>query len=208
MQNIILLGKPGSGKGTIAKKLEEHGYHVLSGSDILRENSESPDAKYYKEARHALDTGVLISSELINLMVSEKIKEIGRNQPFVFDGYPRAIEQAEHLFTLFDKKELVAFYIDIDNEAVKDRVLNRLTCTVCQSSFNKVSKKPSKSGICDYCDGELYQRVDDNEETLVRRLKQYSSNTQPVISVLKENIKFISIKYDNPGLLDIIVRNS
>lgn len=208
MQNIILLGKPGSGKGTIAKKLEEHGYHVLSGSDILRENSQSPDAKYYSEARHALDTGILISSELINLMVNDKIKEIGLSQPFVFDGYPRAIEQAENLFTLFDKTDLVAFYIDIDNETVKERILNRLTCRDCQASFNKVSKKPSKSGICDYCDGELYQRVDDNEETLVRRLKQYSSNTQPVISVLKENIKFISIKYDNPELLDIIVRNS
>ena len=112
MQNIILLGKPGSGKGTIAKKLEEHGYHVLSGSDILRENSQSPNAKYYSEARHALDTGILISSELINLMVNEKIKEIGLSQPFVFDGYPRAIEQAENLFTLFDKTELVAFYIE------------------------------------------------------------------------------------------------
>jgi adenylate kinase len=208
MQNIILLGKPGSGKGTIAKKLEEHGYHVLSGSDILRENSQSPDAKYYAEARHALDTGVLISSELINLMVNEKIKEIGLSQPFVFDGYPRAIEQAEYLFTLFNKTELVAFYIEIDNETVKERVLNRLTCRDCQASFNKVTKQPSKSGVCDHCEGELYQRIDDSEETLVRRLKQHLSNTQPVISVLKENIKFISIQHDNPELMDIIIRNS
>ena len=141
-------------------------------------------------------------------MVNEKIKEIGLSQPFVFDGYPRAIEQAENLFTLFDKTELVAFYIDIDNETVKERVLNRLTCRDCQASFNKITKQPSKSGACDHCEGELYQRIDDNEETLVRRLKQYSSNTQPVISVLKENIKFISIRHDNPELMDIIIRNS
>lgn len=208
MKNVLLLGKPGSGKGTIAKLLEKQGYSVLSGSDILRENSQSPDATYYKEAKEALDSGVLISSELINLMVSEKINQIGVNKPFVFDGYPRTVEQVEHLFTIFPKENIVTFYLDADDNVLEYRVVNRLTCKGCAASYHKMDKKPSKSGICDDCGGELYQRIDDNEETLKRRLEQYATNTQPIITKLEEDTMFIRIQQDHPSLLDFILLNT
>lgn len=208
MKNVLLLGKPGSGKGTIAKLLEKQGYSVLSGSDILRENSQSPDATYYKEAKEALDSGVLISSELINLMVSEKINQIGVNQPFVFDGYPRTVEQVEHLFTIFPKENIVTFYLDADDDVLEYRVVNRLTCKGCAASYHKMDKKPSKSGICDDCGGELYQRIDDNKETLKKRLEQYATNTQPIITKLEEDTMFIRIQQDHPSLLEFILLNT
>ncbi|MFS1430925.1 adenylate kinase family protein, partial [Vibrio splendidus] len=104
--NIVLFGKPTCGKGTLAKKLESKGYFILGGSDVLRENSQSESATYYKEARHALDSGVLISSELINLMMSDKVSQISDEKDIVLDGYPRTIEQAEHMLKLFPRGTL------------------------------------------------------------------------------------------------------
>ena len=191
MTDIILLGKPGSGKGTWAKKLTEKGYYHLSGSDVLRENSKDKSAKFYKEARHALDTGILIESSIIDGMVIQKLKEL-KGQKVVFDGYPRSIEQTETLLSQYKKngKKIKAVYLEIDDSKIIERITNRITCKSCAASFGKVTMKPKQEGVCDHCGGELAQRVDDNEDTLKTRLDQYTEHTFPVIDEIKDAIHF------------------
>lgn len=201
MSHIILLGKPGSGKGTIASKLmEEHGFYHLSGSDILRENSQDESAKYYKEAKHALESGVLIADDIINGMVEEKLKTLN-GQKIVFDGFPRSIEQTKALIKLVGTNDIKAVYLDIDDSIITERIVNRLTCRDCAASFNKIGMKPLVDGVCDHCGGELYTRKDDNEETLKVRLEQYMTHTSPVMDLLKELIVFETIKNKNDLVL-------
>lgn len=195
MANIILLGKPGSGKGTIASILvEKHGYYHLSGSDVLRENSQDESAKYYKEARHALETGILVAYDIINGMVEEKLKSL-KGQNIVFDGFPRSIEQTEALIGFLGDQPVKAVYLDIDDAVITERIVNRLTCKSCAASFNKIGMLPKVEGVCDHCGGELHTRVDDNEETLKTRLDQYTTHTQPVMDMLKKHMTFETINH-------------
>lgn len=193
MKNIILLGKPCSGKGTLSKQLVNSGYYHLSGSDILRENSQTKDAPFYKEAVHALTSGVLIADEIMNGMVAHKIKQLN-GQPIVFDGFPRSISQAEQLFSLFpDLSKLQSFYLDISDHDIIQRVSNRLTCKSCAASYNTTNMKPKISGVCDLCGGEVYRRKDDNPDTLKTRLSQYSEQTEPVISYMRKHIEHFDL---------------
>lgn len=200
MKNIILLGKPCSGKGTLSKQLVEKGYYHLSGSDVLRENSQSEDAPYYKEAIDALTTGVLIADDIMNGMVANKVKEL-KGQPIVFDGFPRSISQAEQLFKLFpDLSQLQSFYLDISDSDIIERVTNRLTCKKCAASYNTTTMKPKVDGVCDLCGGEVYRRTDDNIDTLKTRLSQYTEQTEPVIDYMKQNIQHFDLKKDQINL--------
>lgn len=200
MKNIILLGKPCSGKGTLSKQLVEKGYYHLSGSDVLRENSQSEDAPYYKEAIDALTTGVLIADDIMNGMVANKVKEL-KGQPIVFDGFPRSISQAKQLFKLFpDLTQLQSFYLDISDSDIIERVTNRLTCKKCAASYNTTTMKPKVEGICDLCGGEVYRRTDDNIDTLKTRLSQYTEQTEPVIDYMKQNIQHFDLKKDQINL--------
>ena len=207
MSHIILLGKPGSGKGTIASQLiSQYGYTVLSGSDILRENSQDPSAPYYKEAKYSLDHGVLIDSDILNAMVTEKVKSLN-GKKVVFDGFPRTIEQVEHIFSLYDTSSLMAFYIDVNDEIIKSRILDRIVCEDCASSFSSKEdspKHPKVAGICDHCNGTLIKRKDDNEETLVTRLAQYEEKTQPIFDILKNNIEFHVFSNEDVKAEDVI----
>lgn len=197
MEHIILLGKPGSGKGTLSKKLIKKGFYQLSGSDILRENSQDTSAKYYKEARHALDSGVLVSSDIINGMVIEKLNQLG-NTPIVFDGFPRTIEQADMLLNYYNQdknKKIKAIYLDIEDDVIIDRISNRITCVSCSSTFNKRVIDVSKP--CPSCQGKLIQRPDDNANTLTVRLDQYETHTLPVIDYLKSFISLEKLSLEN-----------
>lgn len=197
MTHIILLGKPGSGKGTLANQMaKKENTHHLSGSDVLRENSQDKSAKYYKEARHALESGILISSEIINGMVSEKIKTL-QGQNIIFDGYPRSLEQAKALLKMIGDEPIKAIYLDVPDDILIERIIRRLTCKGCAASFNEIGMKPKVEGVCDHCGGELHKRVDDNEETLQVRLDQYTTHTAPVIDFLKDNIKFEYLQNHN-----------
>jgi adenylate kinase len=206
MKNIILLGKPCSGKGTISKLLIEKGYYHLSGSDILRENSQSKVAPYYKEAIYALTSGVLISDDIMNGMVSHKISQL-KGQPIVFDGFPRSINQAEELLSLFpDLTQLQSFYLDISDNDILERVTNRLTCKCCAASYNTTNMKPQKEGVCDLCQGEVYRRTDDNIDTLKKRLSQYSEQTEPVIHYMKQKIQHFDLTNQQTNIQYILSR--
>lgn len=206
--NILLFGKPTCGKGTLAKKLEEKGYFVLGGSDVLRENSQTESATYYKEARHALDSGVLISSELINLMMTDKVSTIDQNTKVVLDGYPRTIEQAEHVLTLFPEGSFKAFYVDISDEEVESRIVNRLVCKDCSAPFSRIEPfQPKIENVCDHCGGQLYQRKDDNIEIIKTRLNEFNTKTLPILDFLNGKIELITIPSNCKDRFEFLINN-
>lgn len=205
MGHIILVGKPGCGKGTIAKILQQKGYTVISGSDVLRENSKDESAKYYKEARYSLDNGVLIDSKIINGMITEKVKSLPSDARIVFDGYPRKIEQAQHLASLFNLDDVSTFMIDIPDSVVIERISSRLTCKSCAAPFNSVSQPPKKEGVCDHCGGEVYQRPDDNAETIQVRLDEYEKTITPIINFLKPMTDYHLVNYTEERTSDSVI---
>lgn len=190
MKHIILLGKPTSGKGTLSKTLQSIGYYHLSGSDVLRENSKDVNSTFYKEIMKSLNHGILISDEIINLMITEKLKSLG-DQPIVFDGFPRSEAQADALLDMLgDNSNIVSFNLVINDNTVIKRISNRLTCKNCAASFNKqvIGDKP-----CTFCAGELFQRKDDNIDTISTRLEQYNTKTKPVIAYINKFIQVIKL---------------
>lgn len=202
MKHIILLGKPCSGKGTISKQLVDSGFIHISGSDVLRENSKEESMPFYKEAQHALTTGMLISDDIMNGMMENKVKSL-EGQRMVFDGFPRSIGQANQLLSILPEgDEIVAVYLDVDDSVIIDRVLNRLTCQECAASYNTTTMKPKEEGVCDRCGGVVSKRVDDTEETLKVRLEQYDKLTAPVMGYLTAKIKVESIQ--EPSLEKIL----
>tara|TARA_B100002019_G_C21263589_1_gene598106 strand:+ start:1434 stop:2096 length:663 start_codon:yes stop_codon:yes gene_type:complete len=186
MKNIVLLGAPATGKGTIANKLTEIGYTQVSASDLLREEIKNKENKYYKEAKYSLDEGKLISNEIICSMMENKIEKM-KGKPVVFDGFARTVEQAELIKEALNDKFL-SVYLKYDNKNVLiDRVSSRLTCKDCATTFS--DKTVSSSSNCSDCNGSLYRRKDDNPETMDRRLKEFEDNTLPAIKWLKDNTK-------------------
>lgn len=194
MKHVLLLGKPCSGKGTLSKFLEDHGFYHLSGSDMLREHISDPEAKYYHEANYALTNGIMIKDEIINGIFKEKIKTISNDERIVFDGYPRSVAQARTIVEHFGAENICVFYLDVSDEECLSRLNNRLTCKKCASSFSKTGKyKPYLENRCDYCvDGELYVRTDDKPENFKNKLVEYDLLTKPIVDFVKENNILIS----------------
>lgn len=196
--HIVLFGKPGAGKGTISTKLEQQGAIIISGSGVLRENSQDENAPYYKEAKYSLEFGKLIDSKILNEMMKDKItKAIKTGKPMIFDGYPRTVEQAEFLMEIMGDIPLFYHYIDIDNDVVMERILSRIVCPSCQASFSTLEKSgctPKQEGVCDHCGDTLITRKDDSAEILKIRLEEYESKTKPIIDIFKMKAKPINME--------------
>jgi adenylate kinase len=192
MKHIILLGKPCSGKGTLSKEYIKRGYHHLSGSDMLRDHISDPNAKYYKEAKFALDNGKMIKDEIINGIFSETVKLIPEHKNIVFDGFPRSISQAEAVINQFNIKDFTLILLDVSDETCIDRLKNRLTCNKCAASFSSSGEHiPTVDGICNHCGGELYVRPDDNVDVFIPKIKEYDDNTKPIIDhLVSKNITY------------------
>jgi adenylate kinase len=181
---IILLGKPGSGKGTQGKPLSEH-YHIptISTGDILRAAVKEKTPLGIK-ARGYMDKGQLVPDELVLEMIGERLQERDCQNGFILDGFPRNVEQAEALDTTLQSLEggidrVINFEVG-DKEIIK-RLSGRRTCRKCGEAYHIIFNMPLSVGICDKCGGELYQRDDDSEETIDARLKVYNEHTAPLI---------------------------
>jgi adenylate kinase len=181
---IILLGKPGSGKGTQGKPLSEH-YHIptISTGDILRAAVKEKTPLGVK-ARGYMDKGQLVPDELVVEMVGERLQGGECRNGFILDGFPRNVEQAEALDTTLQSLEggidrVINFEVG-DKEIIK-RLSGRRTCRKCGEAYHIIFNMPLSVGICDKCGGELYQRDDDSEETIDARLKVYNEHTAPLI---------------------------
>ena len=182
--NLILLGPPGAGKGTQALKIVER-FHIpqISTGDILRA-AVKEKTPLGVEAKAFMDRGQLVPDELVIGIIEERLKASDCRQGFILDGFPRTIAQAEALQSILTKIGMAIDHvvnIEADPEELVRRLTGRRTCKNCGAMFH-VSFHPSrKEGVCDRCGGPLYQRDDDQEETIRNRLEAYQKQTAPLI---------------------------
>ncbi|MBW1971352.1 MAG: adenylate kinase [Deltaproteobacteria bacterium] len=186
--NLILLGPPGSGKGTQAKMLvEKYDIPQISTGDILRAAVKEGSPMGLK-AKEYMDKGKLVPDDVVIGIIEERLKKDDCKKGFILDGFPRTLAQAEALKRLLAKKEIkldAVISIDVDEEEVIRRLTGRRTCKNCGAMYHIIFSPPKKEGICDKCGGELYQRDDDKEETIRARLKIYKEQTAPLIEYYK-----------------------
>lgn len=188
---IIMMGAPGSGKGTnaieISKKLNLP--HISTG-DLLRENIKN-QTKLGSLAKQTINKGQLVSDELVIDMLFDHINSKGYNKTgYILDGFPRTINQAEILDSKLDNNyKKMVINLNIADEKLIDRITNRLMCKSCGAPFNKINSPPKVEGKCDFCQGDLYQREDDTKEVLKKRIEVYYKDTKPILNYYnKQNI--------------------
>ena len=194
--NIILLGPPGAGKGTQAKMLvEEYQIPQISTGDILRA-AVKEGSPLGKEAKACMDKGELVPDSVVIGIVEERIQQPDCAKGYMLDGFPRTVPQAEALDgmlqNLSSKIDHVVS-IEVANEELVGRLTGRRTCRDCGAGFHVMFDPPEKEGVCDKCGGELYQRDDDNVETVTSRLEVYESQTLPLIEYYTVQGKIRSI---------------
>ena len=181
---IVLLGAPGSGKGTQAKRLvAAGGARQLSTGDLLRAAVKAGTPAGVA-AKAAMDAGALVSDEIVLQLIRDELAAPDAPTDYIFDGFPRNIPQAEALETLLAELGQpleAALLIDVPAEELKRRIAGRRTCRDCGAIFNVHTAPPQAEGVCDHCGGELFQRDDDNEGTVALRLQTYARETEPLI---------------------------
>lgn len=181
---IVIMGPPGSGKGTQAKILSET-YNIphISSGDIFRQAMTLNDEMSI-ELKKAINQGHLVSDELTNKIVSRRLSQKDCQSGFVLDGYPRTVSQAKALDTMLkDNNQKIDRVVNlyVDYRVIMERLKKRLFCKSCGSSYNSVTNPPKSSGICDQCGSELYTRTDDNSNTVEERIEVYDKVTKPVL---------------------------
>ncbi|PNR97597.1 adenylate kinase [Petrotoga olearia] len=190
---LLFFGPPGAGKGTQAKMVaKEFDIVHISTGDILRDTV-SKGTELGKKAKAIMDRGELVSDEIMNNLVKEKLQEL---DSFILDGYPRTLDQAKFLdgATKDLKKEIdAAVLIDVSEEEIVKRISNRRVCPNCGKVYNLITLKPKEDEKCDVCGTKLIQRDDDKEEVVRERYKVYKKNTEPVIEYYRKNNKIITI---------------
>jgi len=189
---VVLLGAPGAGKGTQAKMLiEKFKIPQISTGDILRK-AVADGTPLGKEAKVIMDSGGLVSDKIVLGLVEERLKQPDCKNGFILDGFPRNTAQAEALDKILAGSGMpltVALNIDVDLNDLLKRLTGRRTCKSCQQMYNIFFSAPKKENVCDKCGGELFQRDDDKEATIKKRLEVYQQQTSPLISYYsKKNI--------------------
>lgn len=183
-KNLVFLGAPGAGKGTIAKlMLAEHPFAHISTGDLLRAERAN-GTELGKQASALMDAGKLVPDELVGAMVKTRLAQPDCDNGFILDGYPRTLAQAELLNKILaelGKKLDAVVYLQVSDEVVLERLTSRLTCSKCGEIFNKLSMPPAVEGVCDKCKGALIQRPDDSLETAQNRLSVFHRTTQPLL---------------------------
>lgn len=180
---LMIMGPPGAGKGTQAKLLVDHfGFAHLATGDILRAEVKG-GTDLGKQAKAFMDRGDLVPDSLINAMIGAHIQK-SLAKGFLLDGFPRTVPQAEAIDDYLSEHEIpidAIFNIQVDQDLVVDRIVNRITCVGCGAAFHAVSNPPKEEGICDHCGGKTQRRADDEESKIRNRLNEYNTKTQPVV---------------------------
>lgn len=193
---LILLGPPGAGKGTQAANIvDKYKIPHISTGDIFRKNIKE-GTELGKKAKEFIDGGQLVPDSLTIALVEDRLKQDDATDGFLLDGFPRNIAQAEALDTVLEnmgQKLSNVINIAVDPSILVERAVGRRICKNCGATYHVVFNPPKVEGVCDKCSGELYQRSDDNEETVGSRIKVYSDETAPLIDYYTDKGVIINV---------------
>lgn len=208
---IVLMGAPGSGKGTQAKKMiATFGIPQISTGDLLRA-AMAAQTELGKQVESAMNAGQLVPDDLVLGLIRDRLQEPDAQKGFILDGFPRNVAQAEALDRMLEDLDAPldqAIQIDVPFDELKQRLTGRLSCGDCGAVFNSHTFPPKQEGVCDLCGGELIHRADDNEKTVVNRLKVYEEQTQPLIEYYtrRDLLKHVNGTRDIALIFDEIVQ--
>lgn len=200
--NILIMGGPGAGKGTMSAKIVEK-YNVchISTGDIFRSEIGN-QTELGMMAKSYMDKGLLVPDEVTNQMVKSYLENLeDKKNGFLLDGYPRTIDQAKAFDALSEGSDLAidtVIAMELDFSVLSGRITGRRLCRNCGEIYHMVTKPPKQEGVCDNCGGELYQRKDDTEESLKVRLDEYSRQTEPVLDFYEKKGLVKHINADQP----------
>lgn len=182
---IILLGPPGGGKGTQAKKLvDRFDYLHISVGDVLRQEVRE-GSELGRQARDLMEAGELVPDQLVGKIIRNRLNQTGDGDGFILDGYPRNVNQAGYLESITGDKAVYAVNIAVEENQIIRRLSGRRFCQKCGNIYNIFFSPPKEPGICDKCGGKLMRRKDDREEVIQERLRVYREQTRPVIDFYK-----------------------
>ena len=194
---IVMLGAPGSGKGTQAKLLvEKYKLPQISTGDMLRE-AVAEGSPLGRQAKAAMDAGQLVSDEIVLSIIQERVTRPDARKGFILDGFPRNLQQAEaldQLLTGLGRPLNLALLVAVDVDALIQRLVGRRTCLSCGQMYNVFYAPPHIEGRCDECGGRLRHRGDDNEETIGNRLRVFETHTHPVIDYYQQQNKLRTVQ--------------
>ncbi|MEE4289354.1 MAG: adenylate kinase [Erythrobacter sp.] len=183
--NIILLGPPGAGKGTQSKGLvDRHSMVQLSTGDMLRETRKA-DTELGRKVADIMDSGGLVSDDIVSAMIDAKLSDMGEGQGAIFDGYPRTAAQADQLDEILAKHGRAldrVIELEVNEDALVERITGRFSCANCGTLYHDTANPPKTQGVCDSCGStEFKRRPDDNEETVRNRMAEYRAKTAPIL---------------------------
>lgn len=204
---LVLLGPPGSGKGTQAAMLHDtlHIPHISTG-DILRDHVRR-HTELGQKAKEYIDKGQLVPDALIMDLLFHRVAQEDCSAGYILDGFPRTVAQARALHAHLKQERSVIVNLDLKDKDVIERLTKRLTCEQCGTPYHLIYTPPKKEGICDKCGGVLVQRTDDTKEVIDKRLKVYHTQTSPLIEYYATLQLLHTVKCDQPRekvLLDIL----
>lgn len=184
--NIILLGPPGAGKGTQAQRLvEERGMVQLSTGDMLRAAVKA-GTPVGLQAKAVMEAGELVSDAIVSALIGERM-DAGTGSGAIFDGYPRTAAQADALDLLLTERGQTLDHVielEVNEDALVERIIGRFTCAVCGTGYHDTFKRPKVENVCDVCGAsEFKRRPDDNEQTVRTRMAEYRAKTAPIIPI-------------------------
>jgi len=192
---IVIIGPPGAGKGTQARLIsEKYGYPQISTGDLLRGIAKA-DTPLGNELKKVMDTGNLVSDEILANVLLERTTSLDCRNGFVLDGYPRTIPQAHLLETLADQqgKSIVLLKIGVDEDLLMKRMTGRATCGKCGEIYNTYFCPPKTDGVCDLDGASLVKRGDDRPEAVMLRLAAYHAMTEPLIAYYRQTGRLIDV---------------